>query len=308
MLWTRPLFGLKKAGKNMFNRNLLLLFALAAIWGSSFMFMRSAVPEFGPVPLTASRCLLAAVVLLPFLLQGKHRHLLRRHWPALLAIGPISTAVPFSLLAFSTGYTSAGFTAILNALTPICSALIGLFWIGEVLSMQAIIGVLLGFTGVSVMVLDRETISSSLPLIPVLAAMLATFFYGLTAHFSRRYLREVPATLIAAACQASATLFLLPFAWWYWPETAISVSGWLQVGALGILCTTVAFLMYFHLLAQLGVARTVIVTYLIPVFAMVWGRIFLDEVVTLPMLLGATLILTGIGLTTMNKKEVRRGT
>lgn len=284
----------------MTNRHLLMLFILAAIWGSSFIFIRLALPHFGPVPLSAMRSLIGALALAPLLIGAGRLQLIRNYWGHLLVIGIISTALPFLFLTLSTKYTSAGFASILNALTPICSALIGWVWIKDRPSWPAAIGITLGFIGVFVMVLDKDTISSSssFPLLPVLAGLGATFFYGLTGFYSRRFLNGIPSTVLSAGCQVSAALCMLPFALLQWPDATIPAQGWLLAAVLGILCTGIAFLLYFHLLETVGVTRTIIVTYLIPVFALLWAKLFLDELITLKMLIGAALILAGIGLTT----------
>ena len=282
---------------------LLMLCSLAAIWGASFMFIRLALPHFGPIALSGVRSLIGALALSPFLFGRVPLGYLRSHGWHLLIIGLISTALPFFCLTLSTQYTSAGFASILNALTPICSALIGFAWLGERLSPAAMLGVLLGFIGVSVMVLDRDTISSSLPLLPVLAGLVATTCYGLTGFYIRRFLQGIPSPVLSSYCQFAAALLMLPFVFWQWPEASEPLASWVYAAMLGILCTGIAFILYFHLLAHVGVARTVIVTYLVPVFALLWGALFLGESATPKMLAGAALILTGIGLTTRLPKS-----
>jgi drug/metabolite transporter (DMT)-like permease len=281
---------------------LLMLCALAAIWGASFMFIRLALPYFGPVPLSGVRSLIGALALSPFLFGRIPLGYLRSHGWHLLAIGAISTAIPFLCLTFSTRDTSAGFASILNALTPIFSALIGLGWLGERLSPAALFGILLGFCGVGVMVLDRDTINSSVALLPVLAGLVATFCYGLTGFYIRRFLQGIPSPVLSAYCQFAAGLLMLPLLVPLWPATPVPPAGWLLAAALGILCTGIAFIIYLHLLSRVGVARTVVVTYLVPVFALLWGALFLGEVATTKMLAGAALILTGITLTTRSPR------
>jgi drug/metabolite transporter (DMT)-like permease len=276
----------------------LQLFVLAAIWGASFMFMRLAVPHFGPVPLSAIRSTIAAIVLAPIVLVRGELPIFKRYWAHLFVIGLISTALPFALFALATAHTSAGFGSILNSLTPIFSALVAWVWLKEYLTPAMVIGILLGFAGAFVMVFDRETIASGFVLLPVLAGLAGSLLYGMTGNYSRRFAVGVPVSVIAAGSQFFSMLTLLPVALWQWPAAPIPVSSWAYAGILGLLCTAVAHLMYFNLLGKVGVARTVIVTYLIPVFAMVWGFLILGEGVTLKMLAGAACILSGIGLTT----------
>ena len=278
--------------------HLLLLFAIATLWSGSFLFTRTAAPAFGPIPLSAARSAIAALVLLPLVLVGARRREFIANLPKLILIGGISTAIPFSLITVSTQYTSAGFASILNALTPLFSALLAWLWLKERLSIPALVGIALGFVGVVVMMFDRETIETSLPLLPILAGLGAAFFYGLTGNFTRRHLRGVSAFTVAAGSQFFAAVFLAIPAYFSWPEQTLTSQDWLLASVLGVFCTGLALLLFFHLLSQVGVARAVVATYLVPVFAMLWGRLILDEAVTIQMVSGAALILTGIGLTT----------
>ncbi|HEY0962844.1 MAG TPA: DMT family transporter [Pseudomonadales bacterium] len=283
-------------------RQLLQLFVLASIWGASFMFIRLAVPQFGAVPLSGTRSLIAALTLTPLMLMKGQWPAFRDAWKHLLVIGLISTALPFSFLSISTQYTSAGFASILNALTPIFSALVAWLWLKEALTPAVVIGILLGFSGVFVMAFDRETISAGFPLLPVLAGVAGTLLYGLTGNYSRRFMTGVPVLTISAGSQIFSALLLMPIAIVQWPDAPIPASSWLYAGVLGVVCTGVAYILYFGLLESVGVARTVIVTYLVPVFAMLWGYAILGETATLQMLAGAACILCGIGLTTYRPK------
>jgi len=283
---------------------MLMLVSLAAIWGASFLFIKMSVGYFGAVPLSASRSMIAALTLFPLLLIRRRLPEFVRVWKHLMLLGLISTAIPFSLITLSTQYTSAGFASILNALTPLFSAMLAWLWLKEELGRAAIVGIVLGFIGVMVMVLDRETISSSLPILPILAGLGATFFYGLTGNYSRRFLRGVSSLTISSGCQIFSALFMMPFALFFWPDNPIPWDGWVLSATLGILCTGVAFILYFYLLEHVGVARTVVVTYLVPVFAMLWGFLILNEAITVKMAIGAALIMTGIGLTTRPGKPV----
>jgi drug/metabolite transporter (DMT)-like permease len=283
----------------------LLLFLLAAMWGGSFLLIRLSVDDFGPVPLTTTRSLIAACALVPLvIIRGKFAEFMQ-YWPHLLVLGLISVALPFSMISISTQYTTAGFASILNALTPIFSTLIAWLWLKDALTPAAMIGIALGFLGVAVMVLDSETISASYSVLPVLAGLGATFFYGLTGNYSLRYVKGITPLVVSTGCQVFSSLLLLPVAFMQWPDAPIPATGWFYATVLGIVCTGIAFMIYFHLLKTVGVARTVIVTYLVPVFAMLWGLLFIGETITLKMLAGAGLILTGIGLTTYRPRQAQ---
>lgn len=262
------------------------------------MFARLSVGEFGAIPLSAVRSGVAAITLFPLMLLKGQWAGFRDNLRHFMVLGLISTALPFSLITVTTQFATAGFASILNSLTPIVSAAIAWAWLREDLSVAAMIGIGLSFFGVVSMVTDTQSIDADVALLPVLTGFGAAFFYGLTGNYSRRFVHHVPTIAQATGCQVFAALFLMPPAFLLWPDHAISTPGWIYAVVLGLLCTGVAFILYFTLLASVGVARTVIVTYLIPVFAMLWGFLFLDESITLSMLAGATLIMSGIALTT----------
>ncbi len=271
---------------------------LAAIWGSSFLFARISVNEFGAIPLSAVRSLIAAFTLVPIMLWAGQWQPFISNLKHFVVLGLISTALPFTLITISTQFSTAGFASILNSLTPILSAGIAWVWLKEYLSVPAVMGIGLSFIGVLVMITDTQSISSEVILLPVLAGLGAAFFYGLTGNYSRKFVPHVPPIAQSAGCQVFAALFLIPPAIFLWPEHSISTQGWTNAVILGLMCTSLAFILYFYLLENIGVARTVILTYMIPVFGMFWGYLFLSETITLKMSSGAVLILAGIALTT----------
>jgi drug/metabolite transporter (DMT)-like permease len=276
----------------------VILVALAAIWGSSFMFARISVSEFGVLPLSAARSAIAALTLYAIMVMSGKAGQFWRHWKHFCVLGLISTGLPFTFITLSTQYSTAGFASILNALTPIMSAGVAWVWLREKLTLTMVTGICLSFIGVIFMITDTQSVSSELIFLPVLFGLLSSFFYGLTGNYSRKFMTGVPSIVLATGCQVFAALFMVPPALFLWPDTAISTAGWINATILGLLCTGLAFILYFHLLENIGVARTVIVTYLIPVFGMLWGFIFLDETITHSMIGGASLILSGIALTT----------
>jgi len=275
-----------------------MMIILAAIWGSSFMFARLSVGEFGAIPLSAVRSLVAALTLFPLMLWKGQWAGLRDNLGHFAVLGLISTALPFTLLTVTTQFATAVFASILNALPPIVSAIIAWLWLKEYLSAPAMAGIGLSFAGVLSLVTDTQSVDTGNILLPILTGFGAAFFYGLTGNYSRKFVHHVPTIAQATGCQVFAALFMIPPALFLWPEHAISASGWTNAVILGLLCTGIAFILYFSLLGSIGVARTVIVTYMIPVFGMFWGFVFLDETITLSMLAGAALILSGIALTT----------
>lgn len=262
------------------------------------MFARISVTEFGAIPLNAVRSVIAALTLTPLMFIYGQWQAFRDHWPHFIVLGLISTALPFTLLTISTQFSTAGFASILNALTPILSAAIAWAWLKEHLSRAAVIGIGLSFVGVVFMISDTQSISAEFFLLPVLAGFGAALFYAITGNYARKFAAQVPPIAQSAGCQIFSAIFMVPPAFFLWPEQSISTQGWINAAVLGLMCTSLAFILYFYLLQHIGVAKTVIVTYLIPVFGMLWGYLFLDEVITLNMFTSAGLILTGVALTT----------
>ncbi len=270
---------------------------LAALWGASFLFMRIGAPEFGPAPMMTIRIVVAALCLFPILLLTRGASGLRQHYAALGVVGVTNSAIPFTLLTFSTLYLSAGFTSILNATVPFWSALIAYLWLGERLTLIRVCGLLLGALGVTVLVWGKVDFDPGGSAWAIFAALVACGFYGFAANFARRRLSAVDSLTSATGSMLAASLFMLPLAVWFWPTTNPSLKSWLAGIAMGTACTALAYILYFRLLARLGATYASTVTFLIPAFAMLWGALFLDELITLNMLLGAGLILIGTSLT-----------
>ncbi len=279
-------------------RQLLELVVLAALWGASFLFMRIGAPEMGPVGLIAIRTLVAGLFLLPFLFFYNSHRGVRRHLPAIALVGVIGSAMPFALIAYATLTVTAGYASILNATTPMFGALVAWIWLGDRLRPSGVIGLVIGFAGVFVLVWGRGEMPTLQLGSAVTAALAATLLYALAATTTKRYLAEVHPLTLATLSQLFAAASLLPFALLAVPEQMPSVKAWWSVILLGIASTGIAYVIYFKLLSQVGPTKTLTVTYLIPVFGLFWGWLFLEEQISLSMVAGCLLILLGVGLTT----------
>ncbi|HRO59646.1 MAG TPA: DMT family transporter [Burkholderiaceae bacterium] len=279
-------------------RDLSDLLLLAALWGASFLFMRVAVPQFGPVPLMGLRTGIGAAVLLPFLFSGGRAGDLIEYAPRIAVVGLINSALPFVLFAYATLHLSAGFAAVLNATAPFWTAIVALAWFGERLGTWRMLGLLVGFAGVLVLVWGRLSFAVGGAGLPIVAALMATLCYGLAANYTRRYMQPVGALASAAGSQLAAFLILLPFMVAGWPSMAPDAAAWGCALLLGMLSTGLAYVLFFRLIARIGPSRAITVTFLIPVFGMFWGALFLGEQVGAKMLVGAATILAGTALTT----------
>ena len=279
-------------------RDLLDLTLLAALWGGSFLFMRYAVPDFGVVPLIWLRVALASICLLPLLLLKRQFGALRRQAGALTIMSLFNSGLPFLLIAWATLSITAGLASIMNAMTPVFTALIGALWLGDRLDGRRGLGLLLGLAGVALLAADKADFRPGGSGWAIVAMLLATACYGFAANHTRRYLQGVPALVNATGTQLVSALVLLPPALWSWPERMPGLGPWLAALVLGVACSALAYLLFFRLIARVGASRAVTVTFLVPVFGTLWGALFLGEPVTASMLAGGAVVLLGTGLAT----------
>lgn len=275
---------------------------LAAIWGSSFLFMRQGALELGALPTAGLRVLVGALFLLPILLLHGQGQALRRHWKATFAIGLVNSAIPFACFSFALLSIPTGLTAILNATVPLFGAVVAWLWLKDRPHGSRILGLLVGFIGVALLAWNRNSPPSNGTAATsgwaVLACLLACLCYGVSASATKRYLAGVPSLVSATGSQLGATLGLAPLVLWFWPLQPVSPKAWLAVVTLGVLCTGVAYILYFRLIERAGPARALSVTFAIPVFAVLYGVVLLGEVVT-PWMAGCALVIVaGTALST----------
>lgn len=275
---------------------------LAAIWGSSFLFMRIAVVEFGVVATAAVRVVIAAAVLWPLLLLRGLGPQLRQHWKPVFAIGLLNSGIPFALFSFALLSITTGLSAVLNATVPLFGALIAWLWLKDRPTASRSVGLAIGFFGVALLAWDKASFkpdaSGYAPGWAVLACLLACVCYGIAANATKRYLTGLPALVTATGSQIGASLGLALPALWFWPAALPGLHAWLALLALGVVCTGVAYVLYFRLIEQAGPPRALAVTFLVPVFAVLYGVLFLGESVTGWMLLCAAVIVCGTALST----------
>lgn len=283
--------------------DLLELVSLAALWGASFLFMRLGAAEFGPVALAFVRVAAASALLLPLLAYRAQMPALREHWRAILVVGLTNSALPFMCFNYAALYINAGLSAVFNATTPLFGAVFAWLWLKDRLDPARIAGLLIGFGGVLWLVWDRAALKPGTSggtevALAVLACLAATVLYGFSASFTKRTLTGVPPMAVAAGSQAGAALFLAAPAVVWWPAQMPGADAWGYALVLAVACTALAYLLYFRLIANVGPANAISVTFLIPVFAVVWGGVFLGEKVDLAMALGCAVILLGTSLVT----------
>ncbi|MGV0958320.1 MAG: DMT family transporter [Limnohabitans sp.] len=273
---------------------------LSAIWGSSFLFMRLAAVELGALPTAAARVAIASLFLLPLMLAKGHWAVFRQHWKPVLFVGVLNSGIPFALYAFAVMHITTGFSSILNATVPLFGAVVAWAWLGDKPSLSRTVGLAIGFGGVvwlaSGQASFKPNASGIAPAWAVLACLLATTCYALAASFTKKHIPSLPPLVTATGSQIGATGALLLPALWFRPEHGPSASAWWSLIAVGVLCTAVAYILYFKLIESAGPARALTVTFLVPVFAIAYGVLFLGESVTARMLLCGAVILAGTAL------------
>lgn len=280
--------------------NLFQLLLLAAIWGASFLFMRIAVPVLGPAWLIEARVALAALLLWAVARWLREPPLgLRSHGRVYLVLGLLNTALPFLFFAYAARTLPASLMSILNATGPIWGALIAALWERTPLRPRVALGLLLGVAGVGLL-LGVEPATLQVGAGTAIAATLAaTCCYGIASNYARVVATPGPLANAHGSMWA-AVLWVLPLlAFMPPPVPALPSPGVLAtVAALGLLCTGVAYLLYFRLVAEIGAAPALTVGFLIPLFGVLWGWLFLGESVGWHTLGGAAVVVLGTALVT----------
>lgn len=296
----------------MRRRDLGELLLLGALWGASFLFMRIAVPEFGPLALVFVRVALAAALLLPLLAWRGQWPALRTHWRRIAVVGIVNSALPFLGFTIAALVLGTGLMAIFNATAPMWGMLIAWAWLGERPGASRLAGLALGLAGVVVLSWDQADLRPGAegvsPALGIACCLGAALFYGIAANYTRRHVGGVPPLAVAAGSQAAAAAALLLPAWWAWPAVAPSATAWAGAAVLALACTGLAYILYFRLIAHAGATSAISVTFLIPAFALLWGALWLGERPGLPLLLGCGVILLGTALSTGALAPRRRAT
>jgi drug/metabolite transporter (DMT)-like permease len=279
------------------------LVLLGAIWGASFLFMRVAAKDFGPFALVEVRLALGAIILLPFLWRARGKFDIGL-WLRLTAIAAINTAIPFVLFAWAAERAPAGVGAITNALAVPFTAMVAFVMFREPIGARRACGLALGFVGVLVLASGRSGAGTTVwP--AALGGATAALCYGIGGNLLKRYLKDVPAGAVASATLISATVLVAPLAVVTWPPEAIPASSWVSAALLGVLCTGFAYVLYYRLIRRIGAPRAATVTYLIPLFGVVWAWLLLGEALTPSMAVAGALILSGVALSEARPRAAR---
>jgi len=272
-------------------RDTLLLTALAAIWGASFLFLRIAAPSFGAVPLAEARVALAGLALAAYALVRGRELPRRADWRAHLVIGAFNSGIPFALFSFAALHIGASYMAVLNATSPLFGALFGAALGQERIGPGKVAGMALGIAGVALLVGLGPVEVSAWTLASAAACLAAAACYAFAGHYARRRGTAISPLSLALGSQLGAAAVLAPAAVLTLPAAVPPPEALASVLALALVCTAAAYLAYFRLLVRVGPMRALTVTFLIPVFGVLWGALFLDERITASMLAGCATVL-----------------
>lgn len=281
----------------MTQRDVLRLLSLAAIWGASFLFIRLAAPAFGSSALMCVRVAFAAIFLWAIASFLGKNSLQKAGIGHYMLLGGVNSALPFVLYAYASHWLSASILAVLNATAPLWAMLIGLLFFRQAFSAKALIGLGLGVCGVAVLVGFDPLLLRPGSGWAVVAGASAACCYGIATHYTKRATQR-PAFDNAHGSMWAALVWLAPFALVQWPTTTPPLPMWAAVAVLGLVCTSIAYLLYFRLLADIGPTHSLTVTFLIPVFGVFWGHVLLDEVIGWHTVVGVCLVLAGTSLVT----------
>ncbi|MBL8361183.1 MAG: DMT family transporter [Rubrivivax sp.] len=277
-------------------RDVAELLLLSLLWGAAYLFMRAAVPAFGPAPMIALRMVIAAAVLLPLLAMRGGLPQLTARPRALLVQGLLYTALPFLMLGWSAQHLAAGLLAVLNATAPLFAALLAQLVFNERLGRWRVAGLVIGFAGVLVLTAGSVSFRSADGLLAVATVMGVSAIWAFGANHTRRHLAALDSLALTVGTMGLASLALAPLAAATWPVTPPPLRAWAEVVFLGVVSSGLGFLLYFRLLRRVGPVRAMSVTFLNPVVALLAGAAYLGEAITWQTVAGAAIVLAGTAL------------
>ena len=278
----------------MENKYWILITILGAVWGSAFMFIKIATPELGPIALVNIRLAVAGLIFIPFLLQQKYLKHFRSNLKNILVLSVINTALPFSLFAYASLESSSNMLSILNGTTAIMAVVISTIWLKIRLNFFQIMGVFIGLFGIVVLA-NPDNVYISMK--ATIFCLSAAFCYALSANYIQKFAYKTNTIVLIGWSLVIASVLLLPITFFNLPSQLPSNNVIFSILWLGVISTGVAFLGYVRLIEKVGAVKTATVAYFIPVFGVIWGYVFLGEPITLQILIGMILILTGIVFT-----------
>ena len=281
-------------------KNWILLILLGAVWGSAFMFIKISADDFGPILLVNLRLLLAGALFLPFLLRKKYLAHFKSHFPGILILSIFSNAFPFTMFSYASLGATSNMLGILNGTTAFMTMVVAYFWLKESITPKQIFGIILGFLGILVLV---NPANGSATLGASGFALVGALSYSFSGVYIQKYQLKANKFVLIGWAMLFGGLLLTPLSFFNLPDqmpdhNAIAALLW-----LGIVSTGIAYLGYIRLIEQIGAVRTSTVTYLLPVFSIIWGSIFLQEKITWIIFGGFIFVM--IGMYFANNKNIK---
>ena len=286
----------------MESKDWFLLTALAAIWGSAFMFIKISAVDFGPILLVTLRLLIAGLVFMPLLLRKKYRLLFKSHLSGIIIIAIFSNALPFTLFAFASLGATSNMLGILNGTTAFLTTLIAYFWLNESISSKQIIGLCLGFLGVIILV---NPANGSSTVIASMCALLGSLCYAFNGNYLEKFHSNSNKKVLIGWSMLFGGLFMTPFAFFNLPDAIPNLNSFLALLWLAVVSTGIGYLGYIRLINRIGAVKTSTLTYLLPVFSIIWGAIFLQEKITLIILGGFLFVMMGMYFANTTKVKIK---
>lgn len=285
----------------------LALLTLSLIWGMSFLFIKLLVDELGVWGVVFWRCVFGAGTLLILLAyQKKLAQLKKIQWLPILFIALLNNALPWALIAVSQLSISSSMASVVNATTPIWTILIGFSLFASKMERTQWFGVAVGFFGILVLLELNVVQLFQDNLIGVGTMLGATICYGFGAHLSRKYLKEIPITIISFSTLALAGIISGFMVLLFQPEVFLQLNNMtvlFSLIGLGVFGSGIAYLLYYYMVKEGSAEFASLVTYMVPITAMLWGSVFLNEHISFTMLIGLVLIFSGVYLTSYKTKK-----
>ncbi len=281
----------------------ILLITLAAIWGSSFIFMRVLAPALGPVVTTDMRLLIAGIVLTLFLRLKNQPLELAKNLKRYVIIGLLNSGIPFLLFSFAALHLPSSISVIINSLTPLFGVFFSILWLNETITAKKISGIALGIIGVIIIRGSGNLELTPMTTIAMAACVLATMLYGLASTYVKLHAKDIAPAAMATGSQLVAGVLFLPLIYFFPIRVELNLQIALTTIVFSVLCSAIAYVIFYRLLNNLGTTKALSVTFLIPVFGFIWGYIFLQEEITLIMIIGSLFVLSGIYFVTGKERS-----
>ena len=272
-------------------KNWILLYCLGAIWGSAFMFIKVSAVDFGPILLVTLRLLLAGILFAPFLVQKKYLAQFKSHLPGILILAVFNNALPFTMFSYASLGATSNILGILNGTTAFMTMVVGYFWLKEGISLKQVAGLALGFCGILVLV---NPANGSITSASAMFALTGAFCYSFCAAYIQKYQLNANKFVLIGWAMLFGGVMMIPLALFNLPDHMPSSDSFLALLWLGVVSTGLAYLGYVRLIERIGAVRSSTVTYLLPVFSILWGSIFLQESITWIIFSGFMFVMIGM--------------